>query len=124
MRQTTLCEGGFAKHAKQTKKEKFLLWMERIIPWDGLSKAIEPRYPKLEGSGRGPVGMERMLRIHFMRHWLDLSGPGMEDVLYDLPGLRQFARIDLGRETAPDETTICKFRHILEGEGFGERLFH
>ena len=124
MRQTTLCEGSFAKYTKQTKKEKFLLQMERIIPWDELSKAIEPHYPKPEGSGRRPVGVERMLRIHFMQHWLDLSDPGMEDALYDLPCLRQFARIDLGRETAPDETTICKFRHILEGAGLGERLFH
>ena len=52
MRQTTLCEGSFAKRAKQTRKEKFLLRMARIIPWDELSKAIEPRYPKPEGSGR------------------------------------------------------------------------
>ena len=73
---------------------------------------------KRSSSGRAHVG------IHFMQHWLDLSDPGMEDALYDLPCLRQFARIDLGRETAPDETTICKFRHILEGAGLGERLFH
>ena len=65
-----------------------------------------------------------MLRIHLMRHWLDLSGPGMGDALYDLPCLRQFARIGLGRETALDEPAICKFRHILEGAGLGERLFH
>ncbi|WP_423905844.1 transposase [Candidatus Spongiihabitans sp.] len=59
-----------------------------------------------------------------MRHWLDLSGPGMEDALYDMACLRQFARIDLGRETAPDETATCKFQHVLEGAGLGERLFH
>ena len=117
MRQTTLWMSSFAKHAKQTRKEKFLLKMERMMPWDELSKAIEPHYPKLEGSGRRPAGVERMLRIHFMRHWLDLSDPGLEDALYDMACLRQFARISLGRETAPDETTICKFRHVLEGAG-------
>ncbi|WP_423908630.1 hypothetical protein [Candidatus Spongiihabitans sp.] len=81
MRRTTLREGGFAKHVKQTRKEKFLLRMARIIPWDELSKAIEPRYPKLEGSGRLSARVGRMLRIHLMRHWLDLSGLGMEDAL-------------------------------------------
>ena len=124
MRRTTLREGSFTKRAKQIRKEKFLLRMARIIPWGELSKAIEPRYPKLEGSGRRPAGVERMLRIHFMQHWLDLSDPGLEDALYDLPCLRQFARIGLGRETAPDETAICKFRHVLEGAGLGDRLFH
>ena len=29
--------------------------------------------------------------------------------------------IDLGRE--PDETTVCKFRHLLEEHGLGERSF-
>lgn len=65
-----------------------------------------------------------MLRIHFMQHWFNLSDPGMEEALYDIPAMRDFAGIDLGNEAAPDETTICKFRHLLEKKNLGERLFH
>ena len=124
MRQTTLAEGSFAKYKKTTRKERFLNQMDQIIPWKELSKAIEPHYPKPKGSGRRPVGIERMLRIHFMQHWFNLSDPGIEEALYDIPSMRDFAGIDLGREAAPDETTICKFRHLLEKKDLGERLFH
>jgi transposase, IS5 family len=33
--------------------------------------------------------------------------------------LRQFAGIDLGQEPVPDETTVCKFRHLLEEHQLG-----
>jgi len=124
MRQTSLAEGSFVKYKKVTRKEQFLNQMDQIIPWKELSKAIEPHYPKPRGSGRRPVGIERMLRIHFMQHWFNLSDPGMEEALYDIPAMRDFAGIDLGNEAAPDETTICKFRHLLEKKNLGERLFH
>jgi IS5 family transposase len=124
MRQTTLAEGSFAKYKRETKKEKFLNQMDQIIPWKELGKAIIPYYPKPKGSGRRPVGIECMLRIHFMQHWFNLSDPEMEEALYDIAALRAFAGIDLGREAAPDETTICKFRHLLEKKNLGERLFH
>ena len=124
MRQTTLAEGAFSKYKKPTRKEKFLAQMDEIIPWKELSKVIESHYPKPRGSGRRPIGIERMLRIHFMQHRFNLSDPGMEEALYDIPTLRAFAQIDLGREPAPDETTICKFRHVLEENDLGERLFH
>lgn len=123
MRQTTLAEGSFAKYKKPTRKEKFLAQMDAIIPWQELSEVIAPHYPNPQGSGRRPIGIERMLRIHFMQHWFNLSDPGMEEALYDIPALRDFAQIDLGREPAPDETTICKFRHILEQNDLGDRLF-
>jgi IS5 family transposase len=55
-----------------------------------------------------------MLRIYFLQHWFNLSDPGAEDALYDLPALRGFAGVDLGRAAAPDETTILNFRHLLE----------
>jgi IS5 family transposase len=64
-----------------------------------------------------------MLRIYFLQQWFNLSDPGVEEALYDSAGMRQFVGIDLGREPAPDETTVCKFRHLLERHGLGERLF-
>src|SRR5574337_281425 len=82
-----------------------------------------PFYPKTEGAGRPAVGVERMLRIHFLQHWFNLSDPAVEEALYDSRAMRQFVGIDLGREPVPDETTICKFRHLLEAHQLGEPLF-
>ena len=123
MRQGTLSEAGFEKYRKRTRKENFLEEMERIVPWGKLVEVIEPYYPKPEGAGRRPIGLERMLRIHFVQHWFNLSDPGVEEALYDSRALRRFVGIDLGREPAPDETTVCKFRHLLEEQGLGKKLF-
>lgn len=76
------------------------------------------------GAGRRPIGIERMLRIYFLQHWFNLSDPAAEEVLYDSRAMRQFVGIDLGEEPAPDETTICKFRHLMESHNLGDRLFY
>ena len=56
-----------------------------------------------------------------MQQWYGLSDPGMEDSLYDVESMRRFAGVDING--VPDETTICKFRHFLEGHGLTEALF-
>ena len=122
MKQTSLSDG-FEKFRKKTRKEQFLDDMETIIPWKELCEAIEPFYPKPQGAGRRPIGIERMLRIYFLQHWFNLSDPAAEEVLYDSRAMRQFVGIDLGEEPAPDETTICKFRHLMESHNLGDRLF-
>ena len=123
MKQTSLTDG-FEKFRKKTRKEQFLDDMETIIPWKELCEAIEPFYPKPQGAGRRPIGIERMLRIYFLQHWFNLSDPAAEEVLYDSRAMRQFVGIDLGEEPAPDETTICKFRHLMESHNLGDRLFN
>ncbi len=122
-RQKTLANAAaFEKYKKSTKREKFLAEMERVFPWKELCDLIEPFYPKV-GKGRPPVGLERMLRIHFLQSWFNLSDPAAEEALYDMESMRRFVGIDLGNEPVPDETTICKFRHLLEAHGLGERIF-
>ena len=96
--------------------------MDHIIPWSELTQALKPYYPDPNGSGRRPKGLERILRIHFMQHWFNLSDPGMEEALYDSRVMRDFAGIDLGEEAAPDETTIWNFRHLLEAKKMGAEL--
>jgi IS5 family transposase len=112
----------FEKYKKPTKREKFLAEMERVVPWKELYALIDPFYPKA-GKGRPPVGLERMLRIHFLQSWFNLSDPAAEEALYDMESMRRFVGIDLGNEPVPDETTICKFRHLLETHDLGERIF-
>src|SRR5512145_1018477 len=114
--------GGFERFAKTTRRAAFLAEMDAIVPWAKLTARIEPCYPKA-GAGRPPMPLERMLRIHFLQHWFNLSDPAMEEALYDSAAMRAFAGIDLGAEKAPDETTILNFRHLLEAHGLGERLF-
>jgi transposase, IS5 family len=112
---------GFERYTKKTRRESFLEEMEQVVPWSELCALIEPHYPK-SGNGRPPVGVERMLRMYFLQQWFNLSDPAVEEVLYDSPVMRQFVGIDLGQEPAPDETTVCKFRHLLEEHGLGEKI--
>ena len=122
MKQMTLATAGFERYGKTTRRTAFLAEMERVVPWSALCALIEPVYPKA-GNGRPPVGVERMLRIYFLQQWFNLSDPAVEEALYDSAAMRGFVGIDLGREPAPDETTVCRFRHRLEAHDLGRRLF-
>jgi IS5 family transposase len=123
MQQQTLAEITFEQHRKPTPRERFPSEMDRVMPWADLVATIEPVYPKADGPGRPPVGVERMLRLHCLQQWFNLSDPAIEEALYNSRAMRQFVGIDLGREPVPDETTICKFRHRLEAHQLGEQLF-
>src|SRR5713226_3788858 len=121
--EATFAGSGFEAYRKPTRRELFLAEMERVVPWGEMCALIEPAYPKSEGPGRPAIGLERMLRIYFLQHWFNLSDPAVEEALYESVSMRRFVGIDLGREPAPDETTVCKFRHLLEEHGLGRRLF-
>ena len=122
MKQMTLATAGFERYRKTTRRVTFLAEMEQVVPWRDLCRLVEPVYPKA-GKGRPPVGLERMLRIYFLQHWFNLSDPAVEEALYDSQSMRRFVGIDLGREPAPDETTVCRFRHLLEQHDLGTRMF-
>src|SRR5271170_914173 len=114
MKQSTFAsQSSFEKFARRSRREEFLGVMERVVPWRELEGLIEPHYPKA-GNGRQPVGLSIMLRVYFLQQWFSLSDPGAEDALYESPVLRRFAGVDLGRAAAPDETTILRFRRLLE----------
>ena len=124
MKQQSLVINGFEQYRKKTRKAVFLEQMDEILPWTELCKAIEPFYPNASPlGGRPTVGIERMLRIHFLQHWFELSDPGAEEALYDSNAMPAFVGIDLGNERVPDETTICKFRHLMERHNLGGELF-
>ena len=112
---------GFERYSKKTRRALFLDEMEQVVPWSKLGGLIEPYYPKA-GNGRQPVGVERMLRIYFLQQWFNLSDPAVEEALYDSAVMRSFVGIDLGNEPVPDETTVCKFRHLLEEHRLGGQM--
>ena len=103
-------------------RDVFLQTMDAIVPWAQLCEVVEPHYPKGE-SGRPPIGLERMLRMHFVQHWFNLADEACEEALLDSASLRRFVGIDLGRERVPDGTTLLKFRRLLNEHRLGEQLF-
>ena len=126
MKQRTLAmaadQSGYEQYRKPTRRDEFLATMEAIVPWAALCAVIEPHYPKA-GNGRPPIGLERMLRIHFIQHWFNLADLACEEALYDSASLRRFVGIDLGREPVPDATTLLKFRRLLNNNKLGGALF-
>ena len=112
---------GFERYSKKTRRALFLEELEQVVPWGKLCGLIEAYYPKA-GNGRPAVGVERMLRIYFLQQWFNLSDPAVEEALYDSAVMRSFVGIDLGNEPVPDETTVCKFRHLLEEHRLGGRM--
>ena len=111
MKQMTFADAEYAGKRKQTRKELFLIEMDRVVPWKGLIALIEPHYPKGEG-GRPAYPLMAMLRVHLMQNWFGYSDPAMEEALYETTILRQFAGLSL--ERIPDETTILNLRRLLE----------
>jgi transposase, IS5 family len=98
---------------KRTRKREFLDEMNRVVPWAALVALVAPYSP--EGKrGRPPFPVETMLRIHFMQQWFTLSDPAMEEALHDVPLFREFAGLDHWSTRLPDESTILRFRHLLE----------
>ena len=120
--QRTFASVAWSQKGKVTRRERFLAEMDAVIPWDRLTALIEPHYPKA-GDGRQPLGLEKMLRIYFMQQWFNLSDPQAEDSIYDSESMRRFARVELAEDVVPDETTILRFRHILEKNGLTAAIF-
>jgi len=108
----------FEKYGRKSRRELFLDEMEKIVPWSGLESLVRPHYTKA-GNGRQPVGLSIMLRTYFVQQWFNLSDPGAEELLYESAAVRRFVGVDLGIASAPDETTILRFRHLLEKHDLG-----
>ena len=112
---------GLGQSGKRTRRREFLGEMERVVPWAELVTLVSPFMP--EGRrGRPPFPVEAMLRIHFMQQWFNLSDPAMEDALHDVPLFRDFAGLGGWDARLPDESTILRFRHVLEKHKLGEQM--
>src|SRR6202790_2480203 len=121
-KQETFASIAWQVKGKVTRRERFLGEMDAVIPWVRLLALIEPHYPKA-GPGRQPLGLAKMLRIYFLQQWFNLSDPQAEDALYDSESMRRFARVELGEDVVPDESTILRFRHLLEQHGLTLAIF-
>jgi len=95
--------------------------MDKLVPWSKLEALIQPFYYQ-NTTGRPAYPLTAMLRVHAMQLFYNLSDPAMEDALYEIDSMRRFAGLDLTRNL-PDETTILKFRHLLEKHGLARKIF-
>ena len=124
MRQQSLASQlAFEKYGRKSRRELFLDEMEKIVPWSALEALVCPHYAKV-GNGRQPVGLSIMLRTYFVQQWFNLSDPGAEELLYESAAVRRFVGVDLGMAAAPDETTILRFRHLLEKHDLGGMMLN
>ena len=115
MKQMSLGAAGFERKTKRTRKREFLDEMNLVVPWSELVALVTPHAPaRGTKGGRPPFAVDTMLRIHFLQQWFNLSDPAMEEALYDTPMFREFAGLDMGEDHLPDESTILRFRHLLE----------
>jgi len=121
MKQISLAATGFEIVTKRTRKREFLDEMNQVVPWADLIALIEPHAPAGK-TGRPPFAVATMLRIHFMQQWFGLSDPAMEEALHDVPLYREFAGLDAGVTRMPDESTILRFRHLLEANDLSIQL--
>jgi len=120
--QRTFAGLAWERRGKVTRREQFLGEMNAVVPWTRLLALIEPHYAKA-GRGRQPIGLETMLRIYFVQQWFDLSDPAAEDSIYDSESIRRFVGVELAEDRMPDETTILRFRHLLERHDLTEAIF-
>jgi len=120
--QKTFAGLAWSSKGKVTRRERFLAEMESVIPWAELVVLIAPKYAKA-GRGRRPLGLEKMLRIYFLQQWFNLSDPQAEDAIYDSESMRRFAGVELGDDVVPDESSILRFRHLLEKNRLTEKMF-
>ena len=123
MKQLSLGESGFERKTKRTRKREFLDEMNLVVPWTELVLLIAPHAPTPGAKGgRPPFAVEIMLRIHFVQQWFNLSDPAMEEALYDMALFREFVGLDAGEDNLPDESTILRFRHLLEAHNLSLQI--
>lgn len=122
MKQQTFSDIEYSNRRKKTKREEFLDSMDEMIPWDHWVGIIRPYYPSGK-RGRPPKSIEAMLRMYLMQNWFNLSDAGIEDAIYDSYAMRSFMHLDFLAQQVPDATTLLHFRHLIEENGIGERIF-
>jgi IS5 family transposase len=119
----SLSESGFERKTKRTRKREFLDEINLMVWWAELV-ALVAQHALMPGAkgGRPPYALRIMMRLHFLQQWFNLSKPAMEDVLYDMPMFREFAKLDASEDNLPDESTILRFRHLLEAHSLSVQI--
>ena len=122
MNQTGFADFEYGNRKRKTKRDEFLEIMDHVICWDEWTSLIMPYYPSGR-RGRPTRGAEIMLRMYLLQNWFNLSDEGVEDAIYDSYAFRKFMGLNFLEEQAPDATTLCKFRKLLDENGITKLFF-
>ena len=120
-KQSSFLDLAYHKPCKNRTRD-FLQIMDRVIPWDDLVAIVDP-YVSLNKTGRKHIPIETKIRCLCLQAWYNLSDPGLEDAINDRLSFQEFLRLDLLEDVSLDESTICKFRHLLERHQLYQAIF-
>lgn len=122
--QRSFSEAEYACKKKLTRRDLFLNEIDQLAPWALLEAQIAPFYADDTGKrGRPSIGLSRMLRLYVVRQCFGLSDEGTENAVYDSQAVRLFVGIDISHASAPDVTTLLKFRRLLETHQLTQKIF-
>jgi IS5 family transposase len=105
---------GWERYGRMTRRGQFLADMDWMVPWARMAEQVHPYCSQPD--------LERMLRIYFLQLWFNLSDLAVEESLYDSAAMREFSRIDLLVEAAPDAAAIARFRELLQRKRLEKKL--
>lgn len=121
MNQQTLSDIEYSGRRRKTRREKFLMKMDRCVPWDQWAELIRPLYPAGK-RGRKPKDLRMMLRMYCLQEWYSLSSAGVQDAIGDSYAMRTFMHLDFLEEQVPDATTLLRFRRLIHRSGLDVRF--
>ena len=121
-KQMSFTDYEYSLRKRKTKREEFLECMDEITPWDEIVAIIELYYYKNK-VGRNARDIETMFRMFLLQRWYSLSDEAVEDAIYDSYALRKFMHLNFMVDSAPDATTLCKFRKIIVDNGIDKMVF-
>lgn len=125
MSQKTFADISWERKEKTTRRERFLAEMTLAVPWKELESLLRPVAPRVVPSdigGRPAYSVSVMMRIYFCQSWYSLSDEAAEDALYDIESIRRFCLGSASLDSVPDESSIRRFRHLLEEHRLAEKL--
>lgn len=104
------------------RRGSFLNTLDRLVPWTEIEKLVAPVYKPSGKRGQQPYPLSVMLRVHILQLAYNLSDPMAEETIFDSFSCRMFVGLTL-TSSVPDETTILRFRHLIEKYNLAQPIF-
>ena len=106
-----------------TRTEIFLNKLDKVVPWETISKKVISNRKSVEWwVWRPRTEALKLVKILFLQWLYWLSDPEIEDQIRDRNSFQKFLWIKEAKDI-PDETTICRFRNELTSSWTQESVF-
>jgi transposase len=113
---------GFADHLvmRHGRPNELLTRLAGLVDWAALGAIVGGLHASPRGAPSYPP--LAMVKAVLLQQWYGLSDPALEEALWDRLSFRVFCGLPLG-ETAPDYSTINRFRNALQQDELDQQLF-